>query len=439
MEIDYSKTLPEPIPLRQAAIMEFTSGPQHFTLLCVAAEVRNELWEDGRRVDWLHCKGVQVFNAMPNESEPIKSTTYMVPADYVTRFDTGPPYKISEYKKTEDIGLFPPEHPAPTDKLGVKVLRQRVRQMQQIRKAKILRFELKVGSEGGARVGLELFRQFHPNGKTVLNKAEWRGKEPRSCGVTRVKSRSHSMGDPSPIIVDIEVAYRPQGYISYEGTTRYDGWSATAPIKKDGVLIGRDGQPLKEGEPPIYQAFDVYPDTDFNEMEFGEFVGEFDTEDVKRTTVDEVMQELIASGSFGGVTFIAPYRNRPQKKIILSDAPTGEFVDGFGTRVLNINNSTDQLEQVLMDRLESLMREFIEGKASIKSMGNNAVTYVELSDALVDCTPNAEGGDSWFDMLRFYTPIGFLEDLAKKLMSVYEIDVSIIEGKGLVLRREAKE
>ena len=114
-------------------------------------------------------------------------------------------------------------------------------------------------------------------------------------------------------------------------------------------------------------------------------------------------------------------------------------MDGFGTRVLNINNSTDQLEQVLMDRLESLMREFIEGKASIKSMVNNAVTYVELSDSLVDCTPNATGDGSWFDMLRFYTPIGFLEDLAKKLMSIYEIDVAIIEGKGLVIRREAKE
>lgn len=439
MEIDFSKTLPEPVPLRQAAILEFTWGSQHFRLLCVAAEVRNEAWKDDKQWDWLHCKGVQVFDAMPSESEPISTTTYMIPAEYVTRYDSGPPYKVSEHKKTADVGVFPPKFAPPDDKLDIKVLRQRVRQMQQIRKAKVLRFELKVPSEHGMRVGLELMRQFHPDGKTILNESEWRGKEPRSCGVTRVKSRTHSMGDPSPIIVDIEVAYRPQGYVSYVGTTRYDGWNATAPMKKGDVLIGRDGQSLKEGESPIYQSFEVFPDADFDKLDFGEFVGEFDIEDVKRTTVDEVMKELVDYGSIGGVTFIAPYRNRPRKKIILSNEPTGEIVDGFGTRILNIDNSTNQLEQVLIDRLESLIREFIEGKASIKNIGNDAVVYVELSDALVDRTSNAKGGDSWFDMLHFYTPIGFLEDLAKKLMSVYEIEVSIIEGKGLVLRREAKQ
>jgi len=41
-------------------------------------------------------------------------------------------------------------------------------------------------------------------------------------------------------------------------------------------------------------------------------------------------------------------------------------------------------------------------------------------------------------MLSFYTPLGFLEDLALRLMSVYAIDVRVVEGKGLVLRHDKK-
>jgi hypothetical protein len=126
MEIDYSSYLPEPTPLRQSAIVEFTWGPQEFRCLCVGADVRTESWETGEAVDWLHFKGVQFFDSIPGESETTKTTTYMVPARYVTRFDDGPPYRVTQGKKTEDIGVFPPEHPTPAASLGVDVVRQRV-------------------------------------------------------------------------------------------------------------------------------------------------------------------------------------------------------------------------------------------------------------------------------------------------------------------------
>ena len=93
-----------------------------------------------------------------------------------------------------------------------------------------------------------------------------------------------------------------------------------------------------------------------------------------------------------------------------------------------------------MENLAKLMYEFIEGKASIKNVSNGEVTFVALSDSLVDCEPNELGMESWFDMLHCYTPLGFMEDLAKRLMSIYAIDVAVIDGKngGLVLRHERK-
>jgi hypothetical protein len=126
MDIDYSAYLPEPTPLRQAAIVEFTWGPQHFRILCVAADVRTEPWETGEAVDWLHFKGIQFFDKLPNESDSVSVTTYMVPARYVTRFDDGPAFRVQQGKKTVDIGVFPPQHESPAGSIGVEALRQRV-------------------------------------------------------------------------------------------------------------------------------------------------------------------------------------------------------------------------------------------------------------------------------------------------------------------------
>lgn len=146
-------------------------------------------------------------------------------------------------------------------------------------------------------------------------------------------------------------------------------------------------------------------------------------------------------GKFGSSDFIAPHRTRPLKKIILSNAPTGQAIDGFGTHVLNLSNSEPHLEQLLMDKLTNLMCEFIEGKAQIKAIGNGESHFVQLSDSLVECTPNEDGLESWFDMLHCYVPLTFMEELAQRLMSTYEIDVSVVDGKdgGLVLQRETKE
>lgn len=308
-------------------------------------------------------------------------------------------------------------------------------------KSKRLRFELNVDSAGGPRAGFEVHRRFLPNGRTVLNKTAWRGKEPRSCGVTRISSRPHSMGDPSPFIFDIEVSYRPKGYTNYVSLTKYDGWTAMLlERRKDGVYLDAKGQPLKDGEAPIYSPKEIFHDVEFNDLDFGVFVEEVDVEDVKKLTRDEAISEVTDGGRSFNTTvassFVAAHRYRPEKKIILSNAPSGRTSD-----LVNISLSTDHLEEVLMEELSNLMFEFVEGKVSIVAMSNDNATFVDLSGALVDCEPNEQGLESWFDMLHCYTPMGFMEDLAKRLMSVYAIDVSVVPGKdgGLVLRHEAKK
>lgn len=271
--------------------------------------------------------------------------------------------------------------------------------------------------------------------------------EPRSCAVTRLESQPKSRGDGKPCIFEVDVTYHPKGHISFVGETMYDGWTAMMPDRKqDGTLLDGKGQPLEDGEQPVLLPFEVYPDHDFNALDFGKFVGEIDIEDVKREVFDDVLTECMQREGGGFSTsmqgaFIAPRRNRPQTKIILTNSPDGEGVDGFGTRIININLSTPHLEQVMMDKLTKLMCDCLEGKASIKSVGNQNVAFMELADALVDCSPNEMGFDSMFNMLQCYTPITFLDNLAKKLMAMYEVDISVVQGKnaGLVLRRESKK
>src|SRR5689334_18834576 len=69
---------------------------------------------------------------------------------------------------------------------------------------------------------LDAFNTFYPKGHYVLNRTEWRGKEPRSCAVTGIRSGQNSPADKGPVIFDVEVSYRPKGYITFVGETKYD-------------------------------------------------------------------------------------------------------------------------------------------------------------------------------------------------------------------------
>src|SRR5690349_7532062 len=61
------------------------------------------------------------------------------------------------------------------------------------------------------------------DGRIILNRTTWRGKEPRTCAVSNYHV-SYIAGAKPPVDCIIEVLYRPPGFISYIGETKFDGW-----------------------------------------------------------------------------------------------------------------------------------------------------------------------------------------------------------------------
>ena len=129
------------------------------------------------------------------------------------------------------------------------------------------------------------------------------------------------------------------------------------------------------------------------------------------------------------------------KKIIITSQHSGTAQDGFGTQCVLIANSDPHIETVLMDELTKLMAEFIEGKVEIKSLPVGNAVFVELSDSLVDCEPNEQGEDSIFNVLSGYVPIDFLDELAKRMMTIYQVKASVVDGPhaGLLLQHDGKQ
>lgn len=113
---DLSQTLPPPTPLRRTAVVSFVWDGKPFHFVCTACSLRREPDPDscGEPIDWLHVHGVQGGGyAKANPSGSYSATTYLIPAKYVMRITYGGRYRIVETKKSGDLGLFPPIHPAP--------------------------------------------------------------------------------------------------------------------------------------------------------------------------------------------------------------------------------------------------------------------------------------------------------------------------------------
>lgn len=287
----------------------------------------------------------------------------------------------------------------------------------------------------------DVIARFHPKGQMVLNRTKWRGKESRSCGVTRIKGRPHSAESKEPLIFDIEVAYKPKDTVTYVDDTRYDGWTAMLLDRaKDGTLLDGHGEPLPEGEPPVYLPYEMYADVEFNGLDFGKFQGEFEVAAIKHLQYNDVIKQIMQLGQFSSSIssmFMAPRKHRPLVKIILTQSPSSIGSDGFGTRIINIDASTPQLQHVILDQLKQLVSGFMEGRYSISNIASEDFVVVELSDIFVDCTPNEAGKDSRFHCLREYVPSTFLDDVAEWVIANYEVDASVVEGEryGLVLKR----
>ncbi|MBX3449126.1 MAG: hypothetical protein KF777_06170 [Planctomycetaceae bacterium] len=306
--------------------------------------------------------------------------------------------------------------------------------------SKKLHFQLTV--DGGVMTAMtDCWERFLPGGEPVLNSTVWRGFEARSCGITNLSCPPRSIDDVGPIQVNIEVTYRSPDHVSFVGRTKYIGWNAEVlDRRQDGTLLDGFGQPLAEGQPPVYLQFRMYKDIEFNDLDFGELQTSDLVDEVSHLSEGDVMKEL-KNGSFKCAvhsTFVASRRHRPPAKIILSSMETGRCHDGCGTEIRNINNKSEHLQQLVTDALLELMCDFIEGRVSISTASNGSATFVQLSSSLVDCAPNEDGLDSIFDILHLETPRDFLDDLARRLKSLYMIDVSVVDGEkgGLLIRHE---
>lgn len=115
-----------------------------------------------------------------------------------------------------------------------------------------------------------------------VNSREWFGKEPGSCRVIDVHQ-----AEPVPVgrtaTMDhvefwIAVGYRPKGRISGEtddGLRRLNGWTLEMRDQTpDGALLDGHGRPWPEEADPVYRPISACGSADFNDFDFGHFVGE---------------------------------------------------------------------------------------------------------------------------------------------------------------------
>jgi hypothetical protein len=109
-------SLPAPTPLRQGLLIHYQWGEQKFEIVATAASIRIAFWEEGRRdVTWLHCKATPTMAIEPDGSCSLINV--LIPAEYVTRAEAGPTFRIARSKASGDLGVFPPNQPPPANAL----------------------------------------------------------------------------------------------------------------------------------------------------------------------------------------------------------------------------------------------------------------------------------------------------------------------------------
>jgi hypothetical protein len=106
--------LPGPTPLRRAALIKYWWGPVEFTIFASACSLRTTRWGD-EQVTWLHCKARETVEVRPDE--PVGVITVLFPAAYITSIGPGPTFHLKRGRDGEDIGVFPPNQPAPAGAL----------------------------------------------------------------------------------------------------------------------------------------------------------------------------------------------------------------------------------------------------------------------------------------------------------------------------------
>jgi hypothetical protein len=118
---DLAASLPPPTPLRRGLLIHYQWGEQKFEIAATAASIRTAFWEEaGRDVTWLHCKATQTTAIQQDGSCSLINV--LIPAEYVTRAEAGPTFRISQSKPSGDLGIFPPNQSPPADAMPLEEL-----------------------------------------------------------------------------------------------------------------------------------------------------------------------------------------------------------------------------------------------------------------------------------------------------------------------------
>jgi hypothetical protein len=128
---DLSASLPPPAPLRQALRVDYQWGEQKFEIVATAASIRTAFWEEaGRDVIWLHCKAIQTMAIKPDGSGSLMNV--LIPAEYITRAEAGPTFRISRSNPSGDLGVFPPNQPPPANAIPLTELERVVTALRDV-------------------------------------------------------------------------------------------------------------------------------------------------------------------------------------------------------------------------------------------------------------------------------------------------------------------
>ncbi len=196
--------------------------------------------------------------------------------------------------------------------------------------AKILHFDLTTDNPHAA------MKKFWPQS---INRTEWRGMPARSCCL-----RDFRFDSTKPKNLRIVVEFRPKGYISFVGRTKYDAWTLMAiDQKEDGTLLDGNGNPLAEGKPPFYRPFEVYQDIEFNDLDFGTLVEETELLGVGRVAKSDVFKHFANKSGLNDAVFTAPRRSRQLTKIVLAKSPSTEGTDRWGGRLIILSETSRTL------------------------------------------------------------------------------------------------
>jgi hypothetical protein len=123
---DALPVFPDPVPLRQIALIEYQWGEAKFQIVATACSLRTSTWGD-EQVTWLHCRAMQTSAINPDG--PTSLMNILIPVRYITRLGPGSKFRLLRSREPDDIGVFPPNQPTPANALALEQIERGIAEL----------------------------------------------------------------------------------------------------------------------------------------------------------------------------------------------------------------------------------------------------------------------------------------------------------------------